>query len=298
MACFHPMRAFQCASGDVVFAELSRYDIVKALWLPCAQCVGCRLERSRQWAMRCMHEASLYKHNSFVTLTYSDEHLPDSYSLEYVDFQLFMKRLRKAIAPNQARFYMCGEYGPDTRRPHFHACIFNCAFSDRKYLFRSGGGEKVYTSDALSALWPLGYATVGDVTFSSAAYVARYIMSKITGDLAETHYAYETARGVVQLTPEFNHMSLKPGIGAEFLRRFTSDIYPHDYVVVNGKEVNPPKYYDRLFSAQFPDVMEQIKFEREALAKSLYGDNTPERLAVKEIIARRRCDMLIRGDVL
>lgn len=297
MACFHPLRAFQCASGDIVFVELSRYDIVKSLSLPCGQCIGCRLERSRQWAMRCMHEASLYQDNSFVTLTYSDEHLPDDGSLNYPDFQLFMKRLRKAAGTSSVRFFMCGEYGPDTWRPHYHACLFNCAFSDQKYLFRSGGGEKVYTSDTLSSLWPLGHASVGAVTFASAAYVARYCVAKRTGEGADAHYTRETARGSFSLTPEFAHMSLKPGIGALWYDRYRNDVYPHDYVVVNGKEVNPPKYYDRLFDSSHPDEMELIKFNRELKAHALYGDNTPERLAVKEIIARRRSDMLIRSEI-
>ena len=195
------------------------------------------------------------------------------------------------------RFFMCGEYGPETWRPHYHACLFNCAFSDRKYLFRSGGGEKVYTSDALSALWPFGHASVGDVTFASAAYVARYCVSKRTGDQAEAHYTRETARGVVRLTPEFCHMSLKPGIGATWFDKYQRDVFPHDYVIVNGKEVQPPKYYDRLFDSSNPDEMELVKYSREVRAHELYPDNTPERLAVKEIIARRRSDMLVRKEI-
>lgn len=300
MPCFHPLEAFRCADGGVVFNELRRYDIVSNLQLPCGQCIGCRLERSRQWAMRCVHEASLYKENSFVTLTYSDEFLPDDGSLNYDDFQLFMKRLREHLrrtGPNKVRFFMCGEYGPETWRPHFHACIFNLSFPDRKYLYKSGGGEVIYESPTLSKLWANGLASVGDVTFASAAYCARYCVGKITGDLAEDHYTRETARGVVRLTPEFAHMSLKPGIGAAWYNKWKEDVYPHDYVVINGRECRPPAYYDELFDRESPLELEDIKYERVKLAKSRAADNTPERLAVKEIVQRRRSDMLLRREI-
>lgn len=252
MPCFHPLHAFRCADGGVVLDELRRYDIVSNLQLPCGQCIGCRLERSRQWAMRCMHEASLYERNSFVTLTYNDEHLPENGDLVYRDFQLFMKRVRKWCAPETVRFFMCGEYGPSTWRPHFHACIFNLSFPDRKYLFKSGGGETIYESDALSKLWANSHASVGEVTFASATYYARYCVSKITGDLAEEHYTRETAKGVVRLTPEFAHISLKPGIDKGWYDKWKENVYPHDYVVINGKKCRPPAYYDELFKKESP----------------------------------------------
>ena len=114
MPCFHPLDAWQCLNGDVVFTDnLARNDVIRRLSLPCGRCVGCRLERSRQWAVRCMHEASMHMFNSFVTLTYDDDHLPEYNSLNYKHFQDFMKRLRKSH--NGVRFYMCGEYGEDFR---------------------------------------------------------------------------------------------------------------------------------------------------------------------------------------
>lgn len=97
MACFYPLAAWQTDDGDIVFKE--RGAIKRALTLPCGQCVGCRLERSRQWAVRCMHEASLYDQNAFVTLTYDQDHLPESGSLRYRDFQLFCKRARDKLGP-------------------------------------------------------------------------------------------------------------------------------------------------------------------------------------------------------
>ncbi|MEO5355656.1 MAG: hypothetical protein H7835_21005, partial [Magnetococcus sp. XQGC-1] len=92
------------------------------------QCVGCRLERSRQWAIRVMHEASQHEHNCFITLTYNDDNLPANGSLNYRHFQNFMKRLRKYYVEFTVRFYMCGEYGENFARPHYHACIFAIMF--------------------------------------------------------------------------------------------------------------------------------------------------------------------------
>lgn len=296
MPCYHPLSAFQCSNGEVVFSERAKFDIVKSLSLPCGQCIGCRLERSRQWAMRCMHEASLYESNSFVTLTYASEFLPHRGQLEYPAFQKFMKRLRKN-GPEKVRFYMCGEYGPENGRPHFHACLFNRDFPDKYYWARTGSGEKIYRSPELERLWPFGSSSVGAVTFESAAYVARYCVQKVTGHNAKFHYARRDAEGDYQLVPEFNHMSLKPGIGSPWLAKFQTDVFPNDFVVVRGKECKVPKYYDKLFERANPEEFEEIKFKRELDARARSGDNTDERLAVREIVTRSRLNLLFRGSV-
>lgn len=290
MPCYKPLTAWYTSSGDVVFVDtLKRNDIIKTLSLPCGQCIGCRLERSRQWAMRCMHEASLHSENSFVTLTYDDAHCPASGSLDYPEFQRFMKRLRRHFAPREVRFYMCGEYGPELGRPHFHACLFGVDFPDKVYFSKGPNDDRIYTSAILDRLWSCGFSTVGALSFESAAYVARYCVSKVTGDAAESHYGGRV--------PEFNHMSLKPGIGTGFFEKWHSDIYPHDYVVVNGKEVKPPKYYDRLYSRLEPDVFEDLKFLREQDGRSRWEDNTDERLAVKAVVAAAKSRLLIRSEV-
>lgn len=295
MPCYHPLRAYKCANGEVVFYERSNFNVVQQLSLPCGQCIGCRLEKSRQWAVRCMHEASLWERNSFITLTYSDDNLPLRGALDYPAYQKFMKRLRKAAGASGVRFYMCGEYGPENWRPHYHACLFNFDFPDKTYWSTTGSGEKIYRSDLLERLWPYGFASVGAVTFESAAYVARYCVQKVTGHNAKTHYARSDENGEYQLPPEFNHMSLKPGIGAGWLDKFKSDIYPHDYVVVNGKECKPPKYYDRIFSKANPEDFDEVQFRRESDGRSRYADNTDDRLVVKEIVTRARCNQFYRS---
>lgn len=146
----------------MVFVE--RGDIVGELSLPCGRCTGCRLERSRQWAVRCMHEASQHKKNCFITLTFDSEHCPKDMSLDYRVFQLFMKRFRKRVHPLSIRFYMCGEYGELFGRPHYHALIFGYDFPDKAYYAKSGAGEDIYISRVLSDLWPFGLATIGECT--------------------------------------------------------------------------------------------------------------------------------------
>lgn len=297
MPCYHPMPAVRMSDGSVRFVSRSKRGAQDSLELPCGQCVGCRLERSRQWAMRCLHEASLHQDNSFITLTYSDSNLPRGGSLDYSDFQNFMKRLRKRVG-TKVRFYCGGEYGQEQMRPHFHACLFGYDFPDKVYYKKTGSGESIYTSKLLESLWPLGLSSIGNVTFESAAYIARYCVQKVTGDLAESHYRVVTEDGeIIDRVPEFNHMSLKPGIGKPWLEKFRTDVFPRDYVVVNGVKTKPPKYYDRLFEKEDPGAFSEIVAQREldGYGQRLLGEQSDARLAVKEQVTLARNSMLKRS---
>ena len=294
MACFSPLSAYRLANGEVVFVE--RGDVVSSLTLPCGQCIGCRLERSRQWAVRCMHEASLHDNNCFITLTYSSEHLPSDNSLHYRHFQLFMKRLRK-YAKTPVRFYMCGEYGDMGGRPHYHACLFGYSFADLQLVNHSPAGSPIYRSAVLESLWTSGFSSVGEVTFESAAYVARYIMKKITGSQSDAHYRdVDLSSGeIITRCKEFNRMSLKPGIGAKWFEKFNTDVFPHDRVIINGSKSKPPRYYDKLYSRMNPIGFEDIQYFRELAAIPHSADNTPERLRVKSVVAQARLAQLKRS---
>jgi len=229
-----------------------------------------------------MHESTLYEDNCFVTLTYGRDKLPPDGSLCYRDFQLFMKRLRKANPSRRIRFFMCGEYGPLNLRPHYHACLFNINFSDRVPSGKSASGAVFFDSDILRTLWSHGHVSVQDLNRSAAAYTARYIVDKVTGDAAKAHYAGRE--------PEFCHCSLKPGIGAEWFRKFATDIYPHDFIVSDGQKFSPPKYYDRLKKRLDPSdvVLDRIEFARQQRALAAHADNTDERLRVREVVHRAR----------
>lgn len=289
MGCFHPMPAFRTEDGDVVFVE--RGSIHSSLTLPCGNCVGCRIERARQWTMRIMHEAKMHKEHCFITLTYDDNHIPTNGSLNYPDYQRFMKRLRKKFkTQNKIRFYMCGEYGEKLTRPHYHAGIFGIDFKDRTLFKQSGSGIPVYRSKTLEQLWPHGYSAVGDLTKESAAYMARYIMKKVNGGLAEEHYTrvdIETGE-TIHLTPEFTRMSLKPGLGGHWYQQWYKDVYPHDRVIIDGREQKPPRYYDNLLKRQNKNEYKLIKDDRETEAGLRTADNTKDRLEVKEQIAKAK----------
>ena len=229
MTCYHPLKAYWAVSKDGDRSITFNYNKSEGVMikLPCGQCIGCRLERSRQWAVRCMHEASMHKSNCFVTLTYNDYYLPENGSLVKSDFQKFMKRLRKKVGTT-VRYYYCGEYGENFGRPHYHVILFGYDFKD-KFLWReNSNGDKCYRSELLEQLWPFGISEIGDVTFQSAAYVARYVMKKRTGDVAKEYYG--------DRLPEYNDMSRRPGIGALWLEKYQNDVYPHDFVVMNGKK--------------------------------------------------------------
>jgi len=294
MPCYSPLKAMRSSGGIIILRSDSK---LFNLQLPCGQCTGCRLERSRQWAVRCMHEASLYEHNCFVTLTYDDDHVPHDNGLNHSHFQLFMKRLRKRFPDQSIRYYMCGEYGAKNGRPHFHVCLFNISFNDLTLWRKSTTGNPLFRSSTLEALWPFGFSSVGNLTFESAAYVARYVMKKITGDAADTHYRnVSTDTGeVFDIRPEYNRMSLKPGIGAGWYDKFHTDVFPHDRVVVNGTETKPPKYYDRLLQRRNPDAYDEIKSQRMLDMVDAFRDNTPQRLSAKLKCADAKLSQLQRG---
>lgn len=288
------MPAVRMADGSVKFISRNKKGVVGDLSLPCGQCVGCRLERSRQWAMRCVHEASLHADNAFITLTYDDSSLPVGGTLVYSHFQKFMKRLRKRTGA-KISFYVGGEYGEELGRPHFHACLFGFDFPDKEYFKKSASGERLYTSKFLESLWPFGLSSVGAVSFESAAYIARYCMKKVNGDLAKAHYEVITEDGeIIDRLPEFNHMSLKPAIGKRWLEKFETDVYPRDYVVMNGVKTKPPKYYDDLFEKENPGVFSELVARRELDAELNMVDNSYARLAVKETVVQARSKLLRR----
>lgn len=294
MPCYHPLKAIKSSSGVTVLNSDAK---LFNLQLPCGQCVGCRLERSRQWAVRCTHEASQHEHNCFITLTYDDQHLPHDGSLNHRHFQLFMKRLRKHFSNTDIRYYMCGEYGGKLGRPHYHAILFGCNFADYSLWFKSDAGSSLYRSKTLESLWTFGFSSIGAVTFESAAYVARYCMKKVTGSAADKHYStVSTVTGeVTSRLPEYNRMSLKPGIGSKWFNRYQTDVFPHDRVIVDGMPTKPPRYYDKLLGRINKDKFDDVKYNRLVDNLTSYMDNTPQRLVSKEIVTNAKLSKLKRS---
>lgn len=294
MPCFFPIDAWRVADqSKLVFVRPRKEGWIDALKVPCGQCVGCRLERSRQWAVRIMHEASLWPDNCFVTLTYAPEHLPDGGSLRLRDFQLFFKRLRKRYGDG-IRFFHCGEYGDKFKRPHYHACIFNHDFDD-KYLWSVQNGQRLYRSPSLEELWPYGFSSVGSLTFESAAYVARYVLKKVTGDRAADHYSLVDPDGLVySVRPEYVTMSRRPGIASGWFDKFFSDVYPSDQVIVRGRPARPPRFYDKKFALLDPLAFDEVLLSRFEQSQFNVDNNTPERLDVRRQVLEAHLTKLPR----
>lgn len=294
MPCYSPLTAYRSeGGGPLIFGNPRGQCEVGELSLPCGQCIGCRLDRSVDWAVRIMCESQMHEYSSFVTLTYADENVPYGGDLHYRHYQLFMKRLIKKVGP--VRFFMCGEYGDMLHRPHYHACLFGVFFADRREWRTSSAGFQLYRSELLESVWPHGHCEIGDLSFESAAYVARYCTKKITGKMADAHYErlVPDTGEIINLTPEFANMSRggrakTGGIGDSWLKKYRSDIFPRGAVVMDGREVPLPRFFVEKLTVEQQESLSMAAYLRRM--KSWHVSNSkeesPERLRVREIVAR------------
>lgn len=295
MRCYRPLQCWKLEDGAISFSR--RSDL--PMQVPCGQCIGCRLARSREWACRIMHEVSLHDENCFVTLTYDPEHLPAGGALKKSDFQDFMRRLRRFYAGESISYFHCGEYGEENARPHYHAILFGVWFPDARLHKHNGRGEPLFESAALTRLWGKGGCLVGAVTFESAAYVARYTCSKITGSdyvsKLAAQVAYErvdkVTGEVVQVPPEYATMSLRPAIGKRWFEKYGAEVLATDSVVMRGVEMGVPRYYDKLRDRA---ELKEAKKERKKGMRKHAKDLTRKRLAVREAVAESKYQFLGR----
>lgn len=240
-----------------------------------------------------MHELKSHPYgtgSAMLNLTYDNEHLPGGWpsnlppSLSLADYQNFMKKLRK-ITGSGLRFFGCGEYGDKNGRPHYHIIIFNYRPPDTK-LFQRKETYNYYTSELITQTWDKGNVIIGDVSFDSCAYVARYCLKKITGPKADDHYGLRTK--------EFVTMSRRPGLAFNYYQKYKSEILAHDAIIMNGHEVKPPRYYDKLTENSDANmrhklqhsIIENIKIKRRAKAftSAAKADNTSRRRRTKELV--------------
>lgn len=278
-------------------------DVVQ---IPCGNCIGCRLEYSRQWANRCMLELKYHESAYFLTLTYNDGNLPIHWHVDEAtgeaapvatlvkrDWQLFMKRLRRAFPDQKLRFFMSGEYGEKNMRPHFHAIVFGLKIDDLKF-YKHLDKYDYFTSETINKIWdyeclpshefdgckmvydvvscqysitPLttrGLVVIGEVNWDTCAYTARYVMSKMKGPSASFYPDHG-------LLPPFTLMSRKPGIGRQYYDDHP-DLYDCAYINVStpqgGKKFPPPKYFDRILEQENPELLASLKEQRKAAAQA------------------------------
>ena len=301
LSCYHPLKRFILPNGDGIVcgkdvnfvvrdgskwrgvcsehATAGRDYITNFQYIPCGQCVGCRLDYSRKWADRMCMEASFHDSNYFLTLTYDDEHLPlpnlivdeetgeavesPFRSLHKKDMQDFMKRLRKNSG-QKVRFYLAGEYGDQTFRPHYHLILFGLKLVDLKPFKRSSQGFYYYVSDFIRKCWPFGNHFVTDFTWDTAAYTARYVMKKLKGRDAQFYNDFG-------IEPPFTLMSRAPGLGRDYYNEQKDYIYRFDgfYLSNNpGIKIKPPRYFDKLYDIEYPEAMEEVKRKRLIVSES------------------------------
>jgi len=308
MACYYPMQMVRYGSGDVeylgpagdnpmtfTYRDPGTLDFKKFFTVPCGKCIGCRLEYSRQWAVRCMNELKTTEGQSwFLTITYDNDHLPrrtfqaeetgvrvEMPTLRPKDLQDFFKRLRERLrraGKPDIRYYACGEYGDELKRPHYHAIVFNLNLDDLVY-YKSIRGHEYYNSSFLDSVWAnQGFIVCSDVSFEACAYVARYVMKKAKGP-AGISYASDN-----NLEEEFVRMSRRPGIGYQYFLDHKDEMYKIEkdhygvkhikndsmgfYPSNNGPiKLKPVKYYDKLFDVDEHLDLLRIKASREMKAK-------------------------------
>lgn len=274
--------------------------------LPCGSCLSCRIDYSKDWAIRCSFEAQLHSHNYFVTLTYDDDHLPKSESgnntLCKEDISEFIQAVRnyfKHRGHTGIRYLLCGEYNSSGERmlnPHYHIILFNCPIPDLTIDFPTPDGclihklnkkkMPMFYSPLFSDIWSKGFITIDDANINTEAYVSQYIMKKQKG---ESSSIYTDGLGVV---PPFLRMSNKPGIGYNmFLKDF--DYFAENPVVIIPKDNKSvvrglPRYFKRKLFEKHPDIRE--KFSHDAIKlddnqrsiREKYGTTSNQQKAYRE----------------
>lgn len=214
-------------------------------FVPCGKCTACRMNYASSWAIRIMHEAKEWEKRCFVTLTYDDEHLSPSRSLDKAAVSAFLKRLRKNFPAGGVKFFAAGEYGEKNHRPHYHLVLFGVGSESRALI---------------EHCWPFGFVSIGDFSLERARYVAGYAVKKLFSAGAD----FYKSRGLV---PEFSLMSRRPGIGDKWLAKH-SDLVRHvGHIKVQGSAYALPRYYkDKVYS-------EEDKVLIRALAQEFYEES-------------------------
>lgn len=279
--------------------------------VPCGKCEDCRITYSRDWATRVFHELQVTGLGCFLTLTIAPEHMIKKsftyngkvyapYSVYKRSLQLFFKRLRKATAIKKGRkriyqkfrYLACGEYGEKYYRPHYHVCLLGYDFPDKKYWSTSDSGAMLYRSALLEKLWPYGNSTIGEATWKSAAYIARYTLKKRKGPGSYERIDRETGQ-YFEVEPEFVLMS--KGIGKDWWLRYRTDT-DKDYLIVDmDKTTRVPRYYDKLREKHDPESLEIIKKEREVKAIEYQESDTYERKLARATVKKAQVKQLKRG---
>lgn len=278
MSCTNPWITTGTKKGQI--AETKKFNNVKEYKnfinknynenyaLPCRKCLSCKMDNAREWAVRSTLEMKTTElDNWFITLTYSNEHVPKNElninTLRSKDITLWLKKLRKWLERHEEPQikYICGnEYGSKTRRPHYHICIFNMNIHDLKETGEKNEiGDKYYSSEWLEKMWGKGRILIGNVSYQSAGYVARYTFKK------QAKIDYD------EIKIEHEKLRMSKGIGKKYFEQNYKEIYKNDEIIFATTEkvitTNPPKYFDRQLNKIEPKKLQRIIEVRTKKAK-------------------------------
>lgn len=292
MSCVHPLSAWRNTFCDLRTRKRAapfftkppaiaiKLGTVAFSPLPCGRCICCRIDQSRQWALRGVCELAMHERACFITLTYNNSSLPHDGSVNRFHYQEFVRALRRR--GYKFKYMFCGEYGARLGRPHYHAIIFGEDFKTGSVPapVAQSADYPLYMNDKVTDLWAKGHVVIGSVSFASIQYVAKYVTKKITGEMARDHY-----KGKL---PEFMQPSLKPAIGAVWFDKFESDVYPHDEFIFEGKRLRPPRYFQKRYAKKYPDKALDLSVKRENVAMLRNHLNDPMKLAARKAITLAR----------
>lgn len=206
--------------------------------VPCNRCMACRINKGQEWTLRVLYELERSKKGVFATLTYDDAFLPSNGSLVKKDIQDFNKRVRKYFfgsSRSEYKYFLCGEYGPKTMRPHYHVAMLGIDIPFSEWIFvRYDDGKPVYTSPTLSKLWPFGFNTIGVLEQGSINYVTGYVQKKLYGKESKLYKDL----GVI---PPFQLSSTR--LGVDYLMTERDRVLDNGFLSYHGRKMPIPKYY-------------------------------------------------------
>lgn len=316
MKCFFPKPAWYSKTkaangGFAITFKIAEAQTDYQILVPCGGCLGCRMTRKMDWAMRISHEARYHQKSMFLTLTFRPSDLPLDNSLSKGIMQKYIQDLRNYARGERISYFLAGEYAPGKKknpqtgipfpgRPHYHLIILGAEFDDQVSIDTGSKGDTVYTSADCEKLWPYGNNYIGKVTPASAAYCAGYIVDKMTGPLGELHYVTDDPEeGLLNIEPEFQLQSTRPALGKSWFDEYHADIQK-GFITDKGQKREVPRAYERWLEQYFPENYDEY-LERKMDAVDLRDpDNKPARLAVQKECAQRRINKskqskLIRG---
>lgn len=268
MECSSPLSASFDSDGRITFSAKNASCEYVPFRVPCGKCLACRLNRAREKAVRAFHESQMHDSSMFLTLTYNDEHIGDS-RLHYRHFQLYMKKLRKRTA-NKLTYMVTGEYGEQTKRPHWHAIIFGYEYPDKKRVRSTELEHSVYESRLLESDWPLGFCEFGGVTIDSASYVARYAAKKLVHGHDQDHDFHPIHR-----------TSGRNALGKRWIEKYHEQTFTHGYVrLPNGEKTGIPRYYKDWYKKHHPNKWLRYVTEVQPLVQELAVKNEERDLAI------------------